>query len=95
MPFHHYGIGLQRNRSTPRIRPGSYSDETQAPICGAYLPHGLDEDRLLPRTFIAYLKSWTTRPAGTLLHGLDSMPIDEVVTLARNRRAWSRYVDSL
>ena len=55
----------------------------------------MDSDRLLRRTFIAYLKSWTTRPAGTLLHGLDSMPTDEVVTLAKNRRAWSRYVDSL
>ena len=55
----------------------------------------MDTDRLLRRTFITYLKSWTTRPAGTVLHGLDSMPIDEIETLARNRRAWSRHVNSL
>ena len=55
----------------------------------------MDTDRLLRRTFITYLKSWTTRPVGTVLHGLDSMPIDEIETLARNRRAWSRHVNSL
>ena len=55
----------------------------------------MDADRLLRRTFLAYLRSWTTRPVGTVLHGLDSMPIDDIVTLARNRRAWSRHVNSL
>ena len=55
----------------------------------------MDPDRLLRQAFIAYLNSSTTRPAGTLLHGMDAMSTDEVISLAKNRRAWSRKVKSL
>ena len=55
----------------------------------------MDPERLLHRAFIAYLESSPTRPAGSLLHGLDSFSTEEVISLAMNRRAWSRHSKSL
>ena len=35
----------------------------------------LDEDRLLRRPFISYLKNWSIKPTDTLLHSLDDKPL--------------------
>ena len=54
----------------------------------------MDPQRLLRRTFIALI-SRSRRPSGSLLHGLDSMTLDEIISLANNRRDWSRQINSL
>ena len=54
----------------------------------------MDPERLLRQSFIAYMNC-SPRPAGNLLHGLESMTLDEIATLAMNRRAWSRHINSL
>ena len=51
-------------------------------------------DRLLRRTFIAYLNE-NPLPPGSLLYGCDEMKIEEVSRLAQNRRAWSKFINSL
>ncbi|GFR75519.1 hypothetical protein ElyMa_003922000 [Elysia marginata] len=53
--------------------------------------------RLLRCSLTFYLNSSITRPEGLLLHGLDldTIPIEEGITLARNRRAWSCHINSL
>ena len=54
----------------------------------------IDSQRLLRRTFIAIISS-SPRPSGSLLHGLVSMTLDEIISLASNRRDWSRQINSL
>ena len=54
----------------------------------------MDHQRLLRRTFITYMSS-LPRPPGSLLHGLESMPLDELTALANNRQEWSSKIDSL
>ena len=49
---------------------------------------------ILCQSFIPYMNS-SPRPAGNLLDGLETMTFDEIATLAMNRRAWSRHINSL
>ena len=55
----------------------------------------MNPERLLRRTFLSYMNSSNTRPDGSLLHGCESMTIEQVTSLAQKRSAWSRFVDSL
>ena len=54
----------------------------------------MEPDRLLRRTFIAYLNE-NPFPPGSLLHGCDGMTIEQLSRLARNRRKWSKFINSL
>ena len=55
----------------------------------------MNPERLLRRTFLSYMNGSNTRPDGSLLHGYESMTIEQVTSLAQKRSAWSRFVDSL
>ena len=55
----------------------------------------MEQTRLLRRTFVTYMNSSDPRPEGSLLHGCDGMSLDEITKLARNRRKWQRFVNSL
>ena len=55
----------------------------------------MNPERLLHRSFIAYLNSRKTRPPGSLLHGFDSMSIQDLTDLAHDRKAWNRHMKSL
>ena len=54
----------------------------------------MDTNRLLRQTLFAYLHDVDSRPAGSLLHGCDHLPMSELVDMARDRRVWRHFVDS-
>ena len=55
----------------------------------------MNPDRLLRRSFLAYVKSSHPLPVGSLLHNCDEMTIDQICRLAQNRRAWARFINSM
>ena len=54
----------------------------------------LDPDRLLKQTLFAYIHNVNSRPAGSLLHGCEHIPMDELVNMARDRSVWRQFVNS-
>ena len=64
--------------------------------CLRFLGHilWLDPDRLLKQTLFAYIHNVNSRPAGSLLHGCEHIPMDELVDMARDRSVWRQFVNS-
>ena len=62
-----------------------------------YLGHILrmDEDRLLRRTFMAYVHGGQIVPPGSLLTDCEELQFEAIVELARDRVGWSNFVESL
>ena len=54
----------------------------------------MSPDRLLRRTFMAYMNSHP-RPRGSLLHNCDEMSIEQITRKAQNRRAWNQFINSM
>ena len=55
----------------------------------------MSPDRLLRRSFIAYVKSSHPPPVGSLLHNCAGMTFDQILKLSQNRRAWTRFINSV
>ena len=56
----------------------------------------MDQDRIPRRTFIASnINNSKHHPAESILHGYEKQTMCGMIQLAQNRRAWSRFVDSL
>ena len=57
----------------------------------------MDPERLLRRAFISYVSSCGggARPTGSLLHMCNDIPIEDITTIAQDRRQWSRFINSL
>ena len=82
-----------------------YSDEARNPkydvlsaICKRrlrFLGHirRMNQDRLLRQTLFAYLHDVDSRPAGSLLHGCEKVPLEELVARANDRKAWRQFVN--
>ena len=54
----------------------------------------MDPDRLLRQTLFAYLHDVDSRPAGSLLHGCENIPMNELTVMACNRSLWRQFVNT-
>ena len=54
----------------------------------------MDEDRLLRRTLLTYMNSLKCREE-SILHGCEEMSLVDIIELAKDRSAWSHFVNSL